>query len=199
MAEQPHRLFVAVPLPADAVAACGALIDQVRNGPSGAVARWVHVPTLHLTLRFLGDTAPDLVPDVALAVREALISAGQGPFQVRLAGAGAFPGARKPRTLWLGIEHGAAELGALARSLDPVLEPLGWPPDARPYRPHLTVARLDAAPSADGVQAGRALERAAAGWRTSFLVGRAVLYRSRLGGGPPRHDPIDEVRLPTPR
>jgi 2'-5' RNA ligase len=157
------------------------------------VPRWVHLDTLHLTVRFLGDTPPDLVPDVALAVGDAL--AGFGAFDVELAGAGMFPGPRKPRALWLGMDRGAEELGALADALDGPLAPLGWPPDRRAYRPHLTVARLDASSPAEGIAAAEALVAAATGWRTGFRADRVILFRSHLGGGPPRHEPLVEVLL----
>jgi 2'-5' RNA ligase len=193
VAERQHRLFVAVPLPPEALAACTGLVDRVRSGPLGRVPRWVHLENLHLTVRFLGDTPPDLVPDVALAVRDAL--GGRAAFDVELAGAGMFPGPRKPRTLWLGIERGAEELGALADALDAPLEPLGWPPDDRPYRPHLTVARLDASSPGQGNAVAEALVEAATGWRTGFRADRVVLYRSHLGGGPPRHETVLDAPL----
>jgi RNA 2',3'-cyclic 3'-phosphodiesterase len=190
---QPWRLFVAVPVPPASVDACREVVARVRSGPLGRVPRWVHLDNLHLTVRFLGDTPPDLVPDVALAVHDAL--GGLAAFEVELAGAGMFPGPRKPRTLWLGIERGAGELGAMADALDGPLAPLGWPPDERAYRPHLTVARLDASSPAQGVAVAESLVDAATGWRTAFRAERAVLYRSRLGGGPPRHDAVVEIPL----
>jgi 2'-5' RNA ligase len=196
VADRPHRLFLAVPLPPGPLAACTALIDGVRAGPLGTVPRWVHLENLHLTVRFLGDTPPDLVPDVALAVRDAVGQCGVGAFDVVLEGAGVFPGLRKPRALWLGITQGAAELGSLADALGPALDPLGWARDGRPYRPHLTVARLDSASIADGADVAAELEQAAAGWQTSFVADRVILNRSHLGGGPPRYDPIVEIPLP---
>ena len=193
VADRPHRLFVAVPLPPGPLAACRALIDGVRAGPLGDVPRWVHVENLHLTVRFLGETPPDLTPDAALAVRDAVT--GTPAFDVVLAGAGSFPPERKPRALWLGIERGASELGALADALDPALEPLGWPRDDRPYRPHLTVARLDRSSISSSEAVADQLRGAAADWRTSFRADRVVLYRSHLGGGPPRYEPLVEVVL----
>ena len=65
---------------------------------------------LHVTLRFLGATTPDLIPAVGEAIRAT--TAGRGPFEVVLAGAGAFPEGRRPRALWIGIEHGAEQLAA---------------------------------------------------------------------------------------
>jgi len=191
--ERWHRLFVAVPMPPEPLASCRDLVEHVRSGPLGRVPRWVRVDNLHLTVRFLGDTPPDLVPDVALAVQDAF--AGMAAFDVELAGAGMFPGPRKPRALWLGIEQGAGELGALADALDAPLDPLGWPPDDRPYRPHLTVARLDSSSPAQGVEVAESLVAAATGWRTGFRADRVVLYRSHLAGGPPRYESLVEVPL----
>lgn len=196
MPEGDARLFVAVPLPPAAIADCTALVETVRGGPLGRVPRWVHVPNLHLTVRFLGPTPADRVPAVIGALAMAL--GGAPAFEVRLAGAGSFPGTRKPRTLWLGIERGADELGAMARVVDAAVQPLGWPPDDRAYRPHLTVARLDAAPVADGLALADALRTAAAAWETGFRADRVVLYRSHLGGGAPRHDALLEVPLAGP-
>jgi 2'-5' RNA ligase len=196
VADRPHRLFVAVPLPPEPLAACNAVIDAVRAGPHGSVPRWVHLANLHLSVRFLGDTPPDLVPDVALAVEDAIVGSGVRAFDVVLEGAGVFPGLRKPRALWLGITEGSAQLGSLAGALGPALESLGWAHDGRPYRPHLTVARLDSTSIADGGAVAAELERAALEWHTSFVADRVILYRSHLGGGPPRYDPIVEIPLP---
>ncbi len=193
MAEGEQRLFVAVPLPPAAVADCEALIDGIRSGPLGRVPRWVHVPNLHLTVRFLGPTSPDLVAAVTEAVRAAVD--GHDAFEVVLAGAGSFPGGRKPRTLWLGIERGADELGSLARAVDAAVSPLGWAPDSRPYRPHLTVARLDAAPIVDSHAVSTALQDAASAWRTTFRAREVVLFRSHLGAGAPQHERLVSVPL----
>jgi 2'-5' RNA ligase len=191
--EGEQRLFVAVPLPPDAIEACATVIEAVRAGPLGGVPRWIHVPNLHLTVRFLGPTLPDRVPEAAEAV--VAVAAGGAPFEVVLTGAGAFPDGPRPRAIWLGIERGAPELGALAAAVNARLAPLGWPPDERPYRPHLTVARLDAAPRAQGLAVADALREAAAGWRTSFPAKELVLFRSQLGGGQPRYDAVHRVPL----
>jgi 2'-5' RNA ligase len=193
VAERPQRLFVAVPLPPDARAAVTSIVDEVRRDPVGRVPRWVHLPNLHVTLRFLGDTDPGRVPAVVDAVRRAL--AGQPAFDVVLAGAGGFPRDGRPRTIWLGIEQGAGRLGELAAALDPALVSLGWPGEPRPFRPHLTLARVDAA---RGTEANRVVEalRTVIGDRSiGFRAERVVLYRSHLGGGAPRHEPILELAL----
>jgi 2'-5' RNA ligase len=189
-----QRLFVAVHVPDDTRASVEALLAPVRALSYDRSPRWVRADTLHVTLRFLGDTPTDDVPDVAAAIRGAL--EGAPPFDVRLAGAGAFPLHRgKVRTLWLGIAEGGEQLGELAAAVTAALVPLGWPAEQRPFSPHLTVARTDASSIADGRLASQAIEAAAERWSASFRAERVVLYRSILGGGPPRHEPVETVEL----
>jgi 2'-5' RNA ligase len=192
-----RRLFVAIPVPPETREQVSGLIEPIRGQPFGAGPRWVQLDTLHVTLRFLGDTPADEVPGIARAVIAA--ADGMPAFEVRLAGAGAFPAhARKIRVLWLGIADGGHELAALASALTTSLAPLGWPTDVKPFAPHLTVARTDRTPIADAALASQALEAAAEGWSTAFRATTVVLYSSVLGGGPPRHDPVETVVLRAP-
>jgi 2'-5' RNA ligase len=185
-----------VHVPEETRAAVDDLLTPIRALSFDRPPRWVRADTLHVTLRFLGDTPTDDVPAVADAVRTAL--EGAPPFDVRLAGAGAFPLHRgKVRTLWLGITEGGDRLGELAAAVTAALVPLGWPAEQRPFSPHLTVARTDASSIADGQLASQALEAAAERWSSGFRAERVVLYRSILGGGPPRHEPVETIELAT--
>jgi 2'-5' RNA ligase len=214
------RLFIAVPLAESARAEVEALVEVVRaqlrsTQPSnprsdaersndrrpgsqadGRTARrtevrWVRMDGLHLTLRFLGPTPPDHVERLASAVDAA--AAEQRPFDVEINGGGAFPSATKPRTLWLGITQGQDELIALAEAVAVQLEVSGWPPEARPFRGHLTLGRSDG--RLDGRATVRLLTERAERFRTRFRADRLVLFESVTGGGPARYVPVHEVRL----
>jgi len=111
-------------------------------------------------------------------------------FEVVLTGAGAFPSTIRPRVLWVGVGRGAAELGGLAERLAATLADLGWEPEARPFRPHLTVARTDAVPHRDGQRVAEELRRRGSSWSSAFRSDRLVLFRSHLGGGPARYEPL---------
>jgi RNA 2',3'-cyclic 3'-phosphodiesterase len=193
VADAPQRLFVAVAVPPESLEACRRVIESVRETPLGRPARWVRTENLHLTVRFLGDTPPDLVPDVGLAVVDA--AAAVVPFPLELAGAGAFPDGSHPRTLWLGVDRGNDGLERLAEALERPLDRLGWPPDPRARRPHLTVARTDAARGEVSHAIADELAAATAGWRTGFEVRTLTLFRSHLGGGPPRYEAVVEAPL----
>lgn len=170
------------------------MVDRLRgdDGVAGAArVRWAVSDNLHLTMRFLGPTAPDRVPDAAAAAEEA--AGGQAPFTVRLAGAGAFPSPERPRIVWLGIERGAAELTALAARLDQALAARGWAPAGRPFRAHLTLGRSDGVPGAAAAVA--ALQEAARHLDAAWTADRLIVYRSVLGHGPPRYEPLAVARL----
>jgi len=191
--DQP-RLFVAAPIPREVAARVGALIERVAAtmGPDGRGVRWVQMDGLHVTLRFLGPTPPGQQALVEAAVDEAA-RALAAPFEVRLGGAGCFPDADHPRALWLGIRTGAEDLGRLSDSLTAALLTRGWVLDARPFRPHLTIARTDGVHA--GAAAGRQLIAAAAEEDLPFTVDRVILYRSHLGHGPARYEVVHEARF----
>jgi RNA 2',3'-cyclic 3'-phosphodiesterase len=191
--EPGRRLFIAAPLPAEAVTRVAELVDRVRapGVPGGGRdARWVRMDGLHVTLRFLGPTLEDRVPSAREALRNAVVGAG---FEVELEGAGAFPSPSRPRTLWMGIRDGAADLAALAGRIDEALVGAGWPPSDRDFRPHLTLAR------SDGIWAGAELAQRliaeASGIHLRFRVDAVGLFESLTGGGPARYEPMEMIPL----
>jgi 2'-5' RNA ligase len=187
-----RRLFVATPLAADAVEAVAALVaDLRRRVADAATVRWVRMDGLHVTLRFIGPVDEPRIPALAAAVDD--VARHQGPFRVSISGGGAFPAPARPRLLWLGLTGGVAELSSLATRLGSRLEALGWPPDERPFRAHLTLARCD------GVRAGPAVARelalVAEPLTVEFEANRVVLFESLTGRGPARYLPVHEARL----
>ena len=175
---------MAAPLPTEANEAIAALVERVRSRGvpgGGRDVRWVRMDGLHLTLRFLGPTLDPRVEPARAAVLEA--AAGASAFDIALGTAGAFPDGGRPRALWVAVRDGADALAALAGRLDGSLVAAGWPPETRPFKAHLTLAR------SDGVPAGRAIADAlvteAADLRITARIDRIGLYREphRRGAG----------------
>jgi RNA 2',3'-cyclic 3'-phosphodiesterase len=189
------RLFIAVPV-ADIVRdAVGAIMEKLAGGPVDerrqGQPRWVRVDGLHLTLRFLGATPDDRQADLAAAI--STVAADSAPFDVVLAGGGAFPNEYRPRVLWIGIGDGVAELNAVERRLDVELRRLGWPGDDRPFAAHLTLARTDGVPAAEAF-AARLIEEAR-DVRLTWRADRLVLYKSNLGHGPTHYEALATSEL----
>jgi RNA 2',3'-cyclic 3'-phosphodiesterase len=184
-----RRLFVAVPLPDDAATAVASVVDEVRAAglPAGMHdVRWVRLDGLHLTLRFLGPTPDDRIPPTAEAIRQA--AADGVPIPVAIGDSGAFPQRGRPRTLWVGVVAGAPELDALAARVGERLVAAGWPPDDRPFRAHLTLARSDGL--AAGTLVADRLASAMRDRRIDFVADRLTLFESVTGGGPARYVPV---------
>lgn len=190
-----RRLFVGVPLPDDAAAAVVSIVDAVRGRglPTGARdVRWVRLDGLHLTLRFLGPTPDEMIPRAAEAVRTAARSA-DGAVDLELAGTGSFPSPHRPRTLWIGIQDATGGLTALRTGLEDALVAAGWPPDDRPFHPHLTLARADGI--AVGPLVADRLAAAVGQARIAARIEQVGLFESVTGGGPARYVPVDLARL----
>ncbi len=135
--------------------------------------RWVAPANLHLTLRFCGG----LAPDVLARVEEGLASVPGRAFELGLGGVGSFGRGRRARVLWLGVEAGAGALARLAGEVDQVCVAAGVAPEPRPFEPHLTLAR--AVPP--GGAAVPELPPAPA--LPPFEAGGFALYRGRLRPG----------------
>jgi len=110
----------------------------------GRPVRAVSPDNLHLTLRFLGDTDPDLFDAIADAMGAA--AADAGPFDLGLAGMGVFPDRRRPSVVWVGAREGHP-LDGIVRRLNPKLDDLGeFKPARDSWQAHLTLARVKARP-----------------------------------------------------
>lgn len=170
------RLFVAVGLPDDALDAVAAAIGSVRDRIPQA--RWVPRTAWHVTLAFLGPTPGDLLGAVTSALSMTAgdtAAARANGMQARLAGLGAFPSAARARVIWVGLDDPGGRLATLAGALGHALAAIGMPQESRPWRPHLTVARLRV-PEA----VGPALAAAAPIDTAAFRVSEIVLFQSHL-------------------
>jgi 2'-5' RNA ligase len=131
------RCFVAVELPDGLKREISSRTEGLRK--CGADAKWIRAENLHLTLKFLGNTSEDKLPDI----KEALLKAVQGhkSFEMRLKGAGVFPDRKRPRVVWVGLED-SDELVSIQRDVEEAMAGVGFEPEGRAYSPHLTIGRL---------------------------------------------------------
>jgi 2'-5' RNA ligase len=172
------RTFIAVDLPEDVRAALER--EQKRLRAACALShdiRWTRPEGLHLTLKFLGEVAAERVA----AIVGALESIGPfGKFEVEVRGFGFFPNPRRPRVFWVGLQAPAA-LGELAAKVEAAMAPLGFPPENRPFQPHLTLARFESEHAQPALEA--ALEPSNGGALGRFEVSAFFLFESKLRPG----------------
>jgi len=98
---------------------------------------------LHVTLKFLGETRRELVP----AIRDTLaeVAHGHAPFEFLVSGVDAFPRRQRPAVIGAGADPDEP-IRRLAAELESNLTPLGFEPEQRDFRAHVTIARVNGRP-----------------------------------------------------
>lgn len=131
------RLFVAVPLGEQAKEE---LVQWTgRTKQEIPFQRWVHPLDYHITLQFLGDTRLEQLDPLIEGLRAAVSK--QSPMELSLQGLGTFGRDKAPRILWAGVGGDIRGLEAVLRQVLERTKPLGFLPEDRPYRPHITLAK----------------------------------------------------------
>ncbi|WP_027185959.1 RNA 2',3'-cyclic phosphodiesterase [Desulfovibrio inopinatus] len=131
------RLFIGIPASDQAKSALTACIQNAKPLLHSSLT-WSKPVSWHLTLKFLGDIAPDKTEDIA----SILASINFAPFSIHLSGGGYFPDIRRPRVAWVGVSTGKEQLITLAKDIENELVRLGYEPETRPFRPHWTICRI---------------------------------------------------------
>ena len=131
------RLFWALAVPGGLAAVVAGIQEEARR--AGVQARWADPVGLHLTLAFLGEVAEVDVPRCLELGRE--VAGRHRAGQAWTGNLGGFPTLQAARVWWLGLQA-CPELADLAQDLARTLGEGGFPVDGRPFRPHLTLARL---------------------------------------------------------
>lgn len=171
------RLFVALDLPGAARAALARFRDAAADP-----ALWRPLPetAFHVTLAFLGHRPEADVERAASVLRG--LEDWEAP-ELAL-GDGLLLPPRRARVLTVALADPGGALGALQAAVSAGLAAAGlYEPEARPFRPHVTVARLRS-----GARAPRALGGAPEA--LSFAAGPVTLYRSRLRRGGAVYEPL---------
>jgi 2'-5' RNA ligase len=145
---------------------------------------------IHITLKFLGETAESKVPTIV----EAMNGAAQGiePFTVSLRGAGAFPSKNRMRVVWVGLND-TLPMGTMATRLDESLSQQGFERERRPFAPHLTVARAKVESSNPTVR--QIIENNAQNDFGTIFVDRIRLKKSVLTKCGPQYSTVEEILL----
>ncbi|WP_181701184.1 RNA 2',3'-cyclic phosphodiesterase [Chthonobacter albigriseus] len=166
------RLFTALEIPSNVAMH----LSLLKGGLPGA--RWIDPENYHVTLRFIGDIDGRTADEVA----HALDRVYRPPFKLTLSGLDCFVSGKTPHSLYARVEPTPSVLELQAEH-ERILQRIGLPAEGRRYIPHVTIARLRGASSAD-VARWLAMHGDFRG--PSFEVDRFVLFSSRnsVGGGP---------------
>ncbi len=189
------RLFIAIDV-SDAVRERAVDARRRLAGQHAVLARglrWVRAEHLHLTLRFIGEVPAPMAAHVVAACRDPLAIP---PFDIRFGGLAWLPPGGAPRVLMLPVAEGLDALRELKAAVEGRL-PAGVPPDdARPFLPHLTLARV----RDDARREARALARdwSAPSTAVASPVTGVTLFESRLSPQGPEYRALARLALAGP-
>jgi 2'-5' RNA ligase len=190
--KQQVRIFCAVELPEDVRARVGAHVARLREATQTALKiSWEREEKLHLTLKFLGEIEAERVEALTRAANRAAVAGGK--FELSLREAGAFPPRGNPRVLWLGLHDETGRLAQLQGRLEAECERENFPREPRPFRPHVTIARIRT-PNAAARHVAT-LHRETEFAPATFDVREFVVMQSRLGAGGSRYTPLSRHEL----
>jgi 2'-5' RNA ligase len=182
------RAFVAVETPEAVLTALATVQSDLKRHLR---ARWVRPGSMHLTLKFLGDLPAGRVPSVADAVQAA--AGAHSRFSLAASGIGVFPGLRRPRVIWTGFSGRTQMLSDLQRSLEERLAALGFPPEKRPFRGHLTIGRFSE--PVDPERMAEVLNSYESRTFGEFAVKELVLFQSDLQPAGPVYTALARAAL----
>jgi len=180
------RSFVAIELPDAVKEALAQLAERLR--PARVPASWVRPEQIHLTLRFLGDVDKQRLEQLSAALRAAY--RGTAPFTVRVRGTGGFPNIRRPNVIWVSLDPVENGLGGIQQKAELAARAIGLPPEERPFKPHLTLARIKEPRAAWPLAA--MLEQEAGFDAGEFTVSRVSLFSSQLNPKGALHTRLEE-------
>lgn len=177
------RLFIAIPLP-EAVRTKLSGLYQSMDG-----VRWQSQSQLHITLKFLGETDREQLPELIRRLK----SIRHPTFQMTISGFGTFPEKGRPKILWIGVTR-PEPLKDLQQKIEQQCVEMGYGAEDRPFVPHITLARIK------GVSKRDVMSFINQHKKVRFLevpVNEFVLYESRLYPDGAVHEKVEKFPLNT--
>jgi 2'-5' RNA ligase len=188
------RLFIAVKIPEVVKTQFERAQATLRRALPEATVRWTKREQFHLTLKFLGSVEAKRVPALVDAVQSA--AKNFPPLQLRAAQVGSFPGWRRPRVIWVGIEDAANQLGPLQHAIDMASREFTSEKPEDNFTGHVTLGRIKSIRPQKADQ----LAQAAAGLATevfgTWTAAEIEILRSELSQSGARHTMVASIPLP---
>jgi 2'-5' RNA ligase len=168
------RAFIAIDLPESVKSFLSKAQEALK--PYGFRVKWVRPQNIHLTLKFLGDTATADTDKIAEAMK---LAARNCPIvSLTAIGIGVFPNVRRPRVIWAGLKGQLETLANLQQTLDAHLADLGFARDTRAFKSHLTLGRVKGKIASDRVKA--AIDKLKEFESEPFETKQVILFKSEL-------------------
>ena len=160
------KLFIAIPVEkaaADAIDAACAGIKNIND------ITWADRESLHITLKYLGETPEDKLPEIKRMVDACAENCKK--FKSASKNISAFPSEKEAKIIWADAVTNADKILGLAAVAEKLSMDMGFENDEREYVPHITLAR-----HRFGCDIGAAKGRQ---FKAEFGVDTVALYESK--------------------
>ncbi len=144
---------------------------------------------LHITLKFLGDVSVGKLQEVASLLMP--VAGRRAPFEIEIAGIGAFPDVARARIIWVGVSRGAQALKLLSRDIEESLTGVGFEDEDR-FKAHVTVGRIRHASRTPELETEL---KDRIGTLGGCRVSAFYLMKSTLASGGSVYEVLEEFRL----
>jgi 2'-5' RNA ligase len=181
------RLFVALEVPEKVREGLAAIQRELQARGLGHL-RWVRPEGVHITLKFLGETPAGRVEEIGRAL--APVAVAYPPLALRLGRLGTFGDRKGPRVLWVSLEGDVERLSLLQRRVEDALASLRFEREARPFSPHITLARVPLTVVGSSAGNVRAAVAAVKVPPLEMRIDQVSLMRSHLGPGGARYEQV---------
>jgi 2'-5' RNA ligase len=182
------RLFVSVDL--DGLGGAVAAVQERFEGASGL--SFTDPEQAHVTLKFLGDTDPDRLDELADELAAAVDDAGVDPFDCEFGGLGVFPSLDYISVVWVGTRSGGGELTRLHEAVEERTTAMGFDAEDHEFTPHVTIARMEHAGGKERLQERVREDDPDVG---TLAVEEIRLKESVLGSDGPTYDTVERFPL----
>jgi len=182
------RLFIGIPLPDAVIRELFTVVSRLR--PAAGRVRWSAPESWHITLQFLGNATEDQLACLARQLAEVC----SAPVRIEIGELGSF---ERSGVFFVGVAV-TPGLTALQESVVAATGHCGFIAEARPYRPHITLARKsgnrgtrDRGTRDDRVESKGMQDlvaRAGADRFSAFTANEFLLYESHLGSEGSRYE-----------
>jgi len=167
-------LFLAIDIPSEILEGLTKIQNHFKS--LDLDASWVRPGNIHLTLKFLGNTEPEKIPQIVEMMNTCVNSIA--PFSLALTEVGCFPNQNRPRVLWVGLADSQGSLVSAQKNIERNLSRLGYDTDNKPFFPHLTLARIKSPKSGLGIK--EKITNLPGEDKKPFSVKSIKLYKSEL-------------------
>ncbi len=183
------RSFLAIELPEPIQKKITEVQGDLKS--SRADVRWVNPGKIHLTLKFFGNIEESRIDPIVKSIEDPIRTTRT--FHLRMRGMGAFPHLKNPRVIWMGLVDEKEVLVSFQRQLEIELEKMGFEREGRPFRPHLTLGRVNSSRGRDElvgkIEPYKEMEFG------DFEVEKVVFFKSDLRPSGPIYTPLRDLRL----